>query len=140
MKINIGYLRFPMALLALSLTAMTRPAMAESETRATPPFHAITFEGSWTVNVVVGKTASVTLKGDKEILALVETEVVDGDLRIGVHDTHSSIFNHLDVGNLTAEITVPQLTAFVRAQRIGRPDRGGQAGYAGPGGQWLRRS
>jgi hypothetical protein len=113
MKINIGYLRFPAALLALSLTAMTRPAMAESETRATAPFHAITFEGSWTVNVVVGKASSVTLKGNKDVLAMVETEVVDGDLHIGVVPHSSSLFNHFDVGDLTAEITVPSLTAFV---------------------------
>jgi hypothetical protein len=112
MKINIGYLRFPAALLALSLTAMTRPAMAESETRATAPFHAITFEGSWTVNVVVGKVPSVTLTGDKDVLALVKTEVVDGDLRIGVDTGRSPGFQRVDVGDLTAEITVPELTAF----------------------------
>ncbi len=112
MKINIGYLRFPAALLALALTAMTRPAMAERETRATAPFHAITFEGSWTVNVVVGKAPSVTLTGDKDILAMVKTEVVDGDLRIGVDTSRSPGLHRVDLGDLTAQITVPQLTAF----------------------------
>jgi hypothetical protein len=51
--------------------------LADSETRATEPFHAISFEGSWTVDVVVGKERSVTFEDDKDIMALVKTEVTE---------------------------------------------------------------
>ena len=46
MNIDFKFLRFPAALLALSLTALTRPAMADNETRQTAPFHAITFDAA----------------------------------------------------------------------------------------------
>ncbi|MDB5393960.1 MAG: hypothetical protein JWM91_1466 [Rhodospirillales bacterium] len=112
MKMTIGCLRFPAALLALSLTALTRPALADSETRATEPFHAISFEGSWTVDVVVGKEHSVTIEGDKDSMALVKTEVTDGQLRIKIDRPWSSFLDRRDLGKLTAHIVVPQLTAF----------------------------
>jgi hypothetical protein len=111
MKISIGCLRVP-ALLALSLTAMARPAMAESETRATEPFHAISFEGSWTVDVVVGEERSVIIEGDKDILPLVKTEVTDGQLRIRIEKPRQHMFGWHELGDLTAHIVVPELTAF----------------------------
>ena len=112
MNIDFKLLRFPAALLALSLTALTRPAMADSETRQTAPFHAITFDGSWTVDVVVGDGNSVVIEGDKDIIPLVKTDVIDGQLVIKVDNGHTSFFHHRDLGNLTAHIVVPQLTAF----------------------------
>ena len=111
MPTNTGCFRFS-ALLALSLTALTRPVLAESESRQTEPFHAVSFEGSWTVDVIVGKEQSVTLEGDKDILALVKTDVTDGRLRIKLEQRRPSLFRWHDVGNLTAHIVVPQLTAF----------------------------
>jgi hypothetical protein len=112
MKMTIAALRFPAAFLALALTALTRPAMAEIETRTTEPFHAISFEGSWTVDVVVGSERSIKIEGDKDILPLVETVVEGGKLRIRVVDHRPSLFSRHDRGNLTAHIVVPELTAF----------------------------
>ena len=101
-----------LALAAVLTTCFTALARAETETRAIAPFHAIAFQGSWTVEVTLGKEQSVVLEGDKAVLAHVKSDVVDGQLRLGIEDDHSSIFQHLDVGHLTARITVPSLTAF----------------------------
>jgi len=98
--------------LATLLACFTTPARAETETRTTAPFHAIAFQGSWTVEVTVGKEQSVTLEGDKDVIAHVKSEVVDGQLRIGLNDDFRSFFNRIDTGHLTARITVPALTAF----------------------------
>jgi hypothetical protein len=101
-----------LALATLLTACLSAPAHAETETRTTAPFHAIAFQGSWTIEVTVGREQSVVIEGDKAVLARVKTEVVDGQLRIGVESDHRSIFDHFDVGNLTARITVPSLTAF----------------------------
>jgi hypothetical protein len=101
-----------LALATLLTACFTVPARAETETRTMAPFHAIAFQGSWTVEVTVGKEQSVILEGDKAVLAHVKSEVVDGQLRLGVEDDHRSFFEHFDVGHLTARITVPSLTAF----------------------------
>jgi hypothetical protein len=112
MSFDFKLLRFPAALLALSLTALTRPAMADSETRQIAPFHAITFDGSWTVDVIVGRDSSVIIEGDKDIIPLVRTEVIDGQLVIKSDNHPSSIFSHRGPGNLTVHVAVPQLTVF----------------------------
>jgi hypothetical protein len=101
-----------LAIAALLTTCLTAPAHAETETRTIAPFHAIAFSGSWNIAVTVGKEQSVVLEGDKDVLAHVKSEVVDGQLRLGVEDDHRSLFDHFDVGNLTARITVPALSAF----------------------------
>ena len=111
----------------------TAQARAETETRTIAPFHAIAFQGSWTVEVTVGKEQSVVIEGDKAVIGHVKSEVVDGQLRLGVEDDHRSFFEHFDVGNLTARITVPSLTAFVlqgsgRAHVVGF--NGGAAQFA----------
>jgi hypothetical protein len=112
MNIDFKFQRFPAALLALSLTAMARPAMADSETRPTAPFHAITFDGSWTVDVVVGDGMSVTIEGDKDLIPWVKTEVIDGQMVIKSDNHPSSLFSHRGPGNLTVRVAVPQLTVF----------------------------
>src|SRR3984957_13054003 len=85
---------------------------ADSETRTTAPFHAVSFAGSWTVDVKVGGPMSVVIEGKKDIIAKVKTEVVDGELRIGIERGLMSLFGNHDLDGLIAHITVPELTAF----------------------------
>jgi hypothetical protein len=101
------------ALLALTLVA---PARADTETRATAPFHAISVEGSWSVDVTVGKDPSVTIEGDKDTIAKVRTDVVNGELRVRLeHSLFLSFFRMGNTGKLSAHITVPTLDAFTRS-------------------------
>ena len=108
-----GLLGFCLILTAIAATFLGGTASAESETRTTAPFHAVTFAGSWTVDVKVGKENSVVIEGGKDLIAKVKTEVVDGELRVGLDRSMlSSLFGTHDLGNLTAHITTPELTAF----------------------------
>jgi hypothetical protein len=108
------------SLLALCVAAATVVATffassagaSDSETRTTAPFHAVLFAGSWNVDVKVGNESSVVIEGKKDIIAKVKTEVVDGELRIGIERGLMSLFGNHDLDGLTAHITVPELTAF----------------------------
>jgi hypothetical protein len=84
----------------------------ETETRTTAPFHAVMFAGSWDVDITVGGENSVVIEGRKDLIARVKTEVVDGELRIGLDGNLLSLFGSRDLDGLTAHITVPELTAF----------------------------
>jgi hypothetical protein len=108
-----GILALCLALTAVAAIFLSGPASAESETRTTGPFHAVNFSGSWNVDVRVGKENSVVIEGKKDIISKVKTEVVDGELRVGLESGIFSLFGHNDLGNLTAHITSPDLTAFV---------------------------
>jgi len=101
--------------LALFAFCLTAGAQAETETRKTEPFHAVSFEGSWTVDVTVGKENSVVLEGNKDTLAKVTTEVVDGQLRVRLEHSTFSLFRREDTHGLVAHVTLPQLTAFALA-------------------------
>jgi len=57
-----------------------------SETRVLSDFDRLRIEGALTVVVVVGEEPSVELSGDANLLAFVETEIVDDELRIGLAD------------------------------------------------------
>jgi hypothetical protein len=104
------------ALATVAATFFASPAgAADSETRTTAPFRAVSFAGSWTIDVKVGSPISVVIEGKKDVIAKVKTEVVDGELRIGIDRGLLSLFNHLDVDGLKAHITVPELTAFALA-------------------------
>jgi Putative auto-transporter adhesin, head GIN domain len=110
---RLGLAGLRMALATAVMSCVAGPALADSETRTTEPFHAVSFEGSWTVDVVVGKESSVRIEGDKDILPLVKTEVADGELHIKIERDSFSIFGRRDLGALTVHIVVPQLTAFM---------------------------
>ena len=108
-----GVLALCLALTAVAAIFLSGPASAESETRTTAPFHAVNFSGSWNVDVKVGKENSVVIEGKKDVISKVKTEVVDGELRVGLESGIFSLFGHNDLGNLTAHITTPDLTGFV---------------------------
>jgi hypothetical protein len=100
------------ALAALLAFQAIGTAHAETQTRSVDPFHAISFEGSWTVDVTVGKERSLVLEGDEDTLAKVKTEVVDGKLKISLKHSFMSWFSH--IGHLTAHVTTPNLDDFER--------------------------
>ena len=70
------------------------------------------FAGSWNVDVKVGKENSVVIEGKKDLISRVKTEVVDGELRVGLESNVFSLFSSHDLDDLTAHITTPDLTAF----------------------------
>jgi len=100
------------AFATLLATCLSMPAQAETETRATAPFHAVSFDGSWTVDVQVGKEQSVVIEGAKDVLPYVKSEVVDGQLRISLEGDRKRNWDDLDTTKLKAHITLPKLTAF----------------------------
>jgi hypothetical protein len=108
-----GVLALCLALTAVAAIFLSGTARADSETRTTAPFHAVNFSGSWKVDVKVGKENSVVIEGKKDIVSKVKTEVVDGELRIGMEEGIFSLFSHHDLGDLTAHVTTPDLTAFI---------------------------
>jgi Putative auto-transporter adhesin, head GIN domain len=123
------------SLLALCVAAATVVATffassagaADSETRTTGPFHAVMFAGSWTVDVKVGGESSVVIEGKKDLIDKVKTEVVDGELRIGLDDNLFSFLGSHDLSGLTAHVTIPELTAFT-LNGSGKADIGGLNG------------
>ncbi len=124
-----GLLALCLVLTAAAATFLGGPASAESETRITAPFHAVTFAGTWNVDVTVGKETSVVIEGRKDLISRVKTEVVNGELRIGLESSGlSSLFNH-DLGDLTARITTPNLAMFA-LEGSGKADIAGLSGGA----------
>jgi hypothetical protein len=123
-----GLLALCLVLTAVAASLLSGPASADSETRTTAPFHAVMFAGSWNVDVKVGKENSVVIEGNRDLIARVKTEVVDGELRVGLDgNIISSLFGSHDLGNLTAHITTPELTAFT-LNGSGKADIDGLAG------------
>ena len=107
--------------------ASTAGASNDSETRQTAPFHAVSFEGSWGVDVTVGKENSVVIEGKKDLIDKVKTEVVDGELRIKLDRGLMSFFSDRDLDGLTVHVTLPELTAFA-LHGSGTADIGGLNG------------
>ena len=56
---------------------------ADAQTRDVPAFQAISIESGIHATVSIGPQRPIELRGDEKVLALVETTVEDGELRIG---------------------------------------------------------
>lgn len=97
---------------ALAAFLVAQPVWADTETRPVAPFHAISFAGSWDVDITVGRPQSVVIEGDKDSIAHVKTEVVDGELRVGIEH---SLVGFDRGGKLSAHVTVPSLDGFTRS-------------------------
>lgn len=96
------------ALLLVAVTACTNRGNGEPATvdRSTPEFHAVEIGGVFVLDAAPGPTAKVTLGGDANLLDLVETEVVDGELRV---TTTASIAPRMD---LVVTVRAPGLDAI----------------------------
>lgn len=85
-------------------------AHAEDQTRSVAAFHEINIKGPVSIAVEVGKTQSVVISGDAKFQQRVTSEVVDGQLMIGMRDKHESM-NISDGQKIT--ITLPKLSKFM---------------------------
>jgi hypothetical protein len=101
-------------LLALGLARAAPPDSADppqaTQPRTVPAFHGIDLAGVLTVEVAVGKPASVTVSGDADLVDKVTTTVKDGVLVINTpehrRDPHRR--NH----RLLAVVTAPDLSSL----------------------------
>ncbi len=66
------------------------PALATEDVRAMPPFSAVEFNGVGQVDVAAGKDQSVTLEGDRKLLARITTEVHGDTLQVKVHKKYEN--------------------------------------------------
>jgi hypothetical protein len=77
--------------------------VSKTETRTLGEFHAVSHNVVGDVSIQIGQPQSVQVTFDDNLLEIVETSVVDGELRIGTKDSYNS-----QVG-LKIQITVPSL-------------------------------
>ena len=101
-------------LLALGLARAEPPDSADapqaSQARTVPAFHGIDLAGVLTVEVTLGKPASVTISGDADLVDKVTTTVKDGVLVINTpeHRRDQHRRNH----RLHATVTAPDLRSL----------------------------
>lgn len=77
--------------------------VSKSETRQVDAFHAVSHDAVGEVSLQIGQPQSVQVTFDDNLLEIVETSVVDGELRISTKDSYSS-----SVG-LKIQLTVPSI-------------------------------
>ncbi|MRV72825.1 DUF2807 domain-containing protein [Duganella sp. FT92W] len=98
------------ALTATTATAVTAPARAdEQQVRPLQPFTAIDSRGPLSITVEGGKTQSVTVSGGKEFISRVQTEVVNGELKIFIKDKGPLTLK----GDPRITVTMPTLVKFI---------------------------
>jgi hypothetical protein len=99
-------------------TLLSGAALANTEEREVPDFDAVAIASGIRATVEIGPRRPVRVEADPEVLALVETRVEDGTLRVGFRPHTSLQGDH----TVTVTIRTPQLRdlagsggAFVRA-------------------------
>lgn len=98
------------ALTATTATAVTAPARAdEQQVRPLQPFTAIDSRGPLSITVEGGKAQSVTVSGGKEFVSRVQTEVVNGELKIFIKDKGPLTLK----GDPRITVTMPTLVKFI---------------------------
>lgn len=100
------YLTLPMALLLSTALAVT-PALADEQARTAPAFTAIDLRGPFSIDVQAGKAQAITVRGTPKFVAMVVTEVVDGELRVYLRDDVKRM-----QGDPRIVVTVPHLRKF----------------------------
>ena len=83
------------------------PAFSQKETRTVPSFHSVSFGIPGTLYLKQGDVQSLELEGDKDDLNEIETEVVNGQLRIKVGN--HQWFNWNFRNDVAVYITAPNL-------------------------------
>lgn len=97
-------------LLTLALFSLAALAHADEQTRSTAPFKSINIKGPISLTVDAGKAHSLKIRGDKEFIGRVSTEVADGQLNI----RYTSDNNNLKIkGDARIIITMPALTKLI---------------------------
>lgn len=95
-------------LLALLMTSAF--ASAADQSRALPPFNAVSTQGAVSILIEVGKPQSFVIKGDDEYTNSVETKVVDGKLLLTFPKNKKNTVNIKRDARIV--IGVPALRAF----------------------------
>ena len=95
-----------------------------AQTRDVPPFHAVSVESGIHANISIGARRPLELRGDDKTVALVETTVEDGELRIAFKPHRWFLSMH----EVEVTIQTPELTGIgasggshVRAELTGAP-------------------
>ena len=97
-------------LAAVASACFAVQAQAADQPRSVAPFTAISNSGPLNLRIEVGPAQSVTVGGDEDLVAELETEVVDNELRLHLrHDLHNFDGHR---GGLHVTVTLPRLTAF----------------------------
>ncbi|MBL8891800.1 MAG: DUF2807 domain-containing protein [Planctomycetaceae bacterium] len=98
-----SWLLIPLACVMTGCVGIQGSGVSKTETREVTTFHAVNNECVGDVTIQIGSPQSVTVTFDDNLLELVETSVVDGELKINTTENYNS-----KVG-LKVEITVPDL-------------------------------
>lgn len=99
--------------LAAAASLFALQAQAAEQTRTVAPFSTISNAGPVSVHIEVGKAQSVTVSGNDELVADLQTEVVGNELKLHMKRDTTTFNSHHD--SLRVTITMPQLTAFSMA-------------------------
>jgi len=94
--------------LALASMLVSTPALADEQTRSAPAFTSIQLKGPISIDVQAGKAQTVTVRGTPKFVAMVVTEVVDGELRVYLREKDVKRMN----GDPRVIVTVPTLRGF----------------------------
>ena len=101
-------LTLSLAAAAASLFALQ--AQAAEQARSVAPFTTISNSGPVSVHIEVGKAQTVTVSGNDELVADLQTEVVGNELKMHMRRKTTNFDSRHD--SLRVTITMPQLTAF----------------------------
>lgn len=88
---------------AVSITGTPGSGIAATQDRTGETFHAISVSGTSSVNVTVGGETSVVVSGDDNLLAMITTKVVNGELQVSTNGSYST-----NIG-LAVDVSVPSL-------------------------------
>src|SRR5262249_20376239 len=80
--------------------------ISKTETRTVEAFHAVRLNGAADVSITIGQPVQVTVSGDDNIVPIIETDVHDGTLVIGHHESYNT-----KIGVKVAIVT-PTLDAY----------------------------
>lgn len=94
--------------LALASMLVSTPALADEQTRSAPAFTSIQLKGPISIDVQAGKAQGITVRGTPKFVAMVVTEVVDGELRVYLREKDVKKMN----GDPRVIVTVPNLRGF----------------------------
>jgi hypothetical protein len=94
------------ALAAVVLAGCGGPPVTQS--RSVGSFDRLDVSGALDVTVVQGARTGVTVRGRKDVLGRVDTDVVDGTLHIGVHD-RGIVIGSDPLDSVRVTVTAPRL-------------------------------
>ena len=95
------------AAIALTTMLVSSPALADEQSRTAPAFTSIDLKGPVSIDVQAGKAQSITVRGAPKFVAMLVTEVVDGELRVYLRDDIKRM-----QGDPRIVVTVPHLRKF----------------------------